>query len=308
MTKYCPIIFAFNGNYAKYAAVSIFSVLIHSKSKCKIYCIITDTNDDQIAPIKSLSDKFNTEIIFINVTLDMFKEWNFYQHASREAYLRLFAPKLIPEEVALYLDSDLVVTCDITPLFEASLGEAYVAGCIDELGASTSQMPLKQGSPYLNGGVMLLNLEALRRNNFLERCIEIYAQYTDQVTYADQCIINKFAEDHKLVLTNNWNVQFNQHKQGTCAAIVSPFDQKGIIHFSGGTKPWMQWSDSYLSKLWLNYARFVDIPQEEFLIKAKYIGEWVMLGNVLETEGNLIEALKARNTLIDFFLKNETTK
>ena len=44
-------------------------------------------------------------------------------HINHNDLARYFIPDFVEEDKVLYLDSDLVVTADLTPLFEMDLGE-----------------------------------------------------------------------------------------------------------------------------------------------------------------------------------------
>jgi lipopolysaccharide biosynthesis glycosyltransferase len=303
MTAYFPIILAFDGNYAKYAAVSIFSLLVHSTKKVKVYCIVTSASEEQLRPIEALSAKFATDIVFLHADIDTFSGWRTIGHIKLATYLRLLAPDLVAEETALYLDSDIVVTTDLSELFETRMDDAYIAGRFDEIGARSSKMPLAPGDPYLNAGVLLMNLEALRRDRFLDRCVEIHTQYEKEATWLEQCVINKFAEGRKAVIDKKWNVLVNQFEQGNCESAIAPYDRQGIIHFNTVAKPWMQWSDSYVARLWFNYARFVDVPYKDLFIEASSINDLVTWARVLDKEGNVQAAAGVKNMLINLFLR-----
>ena len=48
-------------------------------------------------------------------------------HINHMTFARYFIPDFVEEDKVLYLDSDLVVTADLTALFEMDLGENYLA-------------------------------------------------------------------------------------------------------------------------------------------------------------------------------------
>ena len=59
----------------------------------------------------------------------------------------IFIPDFVTEDKVLYLDSDLVVTGDLTDLFELDLGENYLAAARSCFGAGLG----------FNAGVLLID-------------------------------------------------------------------------------------------------------------------------------------------------------
>ena len=62
-------------------------------------------------------------------------------------FARYFIPDFVEEDRVLYLDSDLVVTLDLTALFEMDLGENYLAAAPSCFGVGVG----------FNAGVLLIN-------------------------------------------------------------------------------------------------------------------------------------------------------
>ncbi|MGY2052153.1 glycosyltransferase family 8 protein [Methylobacterium sp. JK268] len=281
-----PIAFCFDQKFAAYAAVAITSALCHADARYRIYCLFPAGIEHFPAEILNLDRRFNCEIVPVIINPDSFSNWRIdeYMHFSPANYYRLLIPELIPEKKLIYLDCDLVVTCGLADLYGTDLEGKWVGACVDRKGAHTTQMSLAPGEPYVNSGVMLLDLESLRQHRPTATIIEYYQRYEKSVTWVDQCLINKFAEGRKLIIDERWNVQFNDIELHHVADTVARLDRNAIFHFSGPDKPWMDWSASRLIRLWDEYARLTGHDYETLKHRPTDVTQWRSMAIKYENE------------------------
>jgi lipopolysaccharide biosynthesis glycosyltransferase len=291
-------VFTFDGPFAKYAAVAIASLLCHAKGPYRITCLVHEAEPAARGLVEGVAETFGAAVAFIEVDHERFRTWKLFGDVSAATYYRLAAPRLLTDARAIYLDSDVLVTCDLGPLFETDLGGAWIGGVVDRAGTKTSRLPLRPGDPYLNAGVLLLDLEALRLADFETRCAEVQRSHADVIQWADQCVINKAAEGHKAVLDPRWNVQANDHGCFGLEGKIGAFDRRGILHPNAPFKPWMTWSDPWLQRLWAGYARLVELPRSALVIEPSTLPQWSLRADVLEAEGRWREAAQIRKKVI----------
>ena len=92
-------------------------------------------------------------------------------------YYRIFAAKYLPDtlERVLYLDPDIVVRQSLRELYEMPMGTAFFAAATHIRGFlhrfNELRLDMDEDSPYINSGVMLMNLQALRAEQALEAWI-----------------------------------------------------------------------------------------------------------------------------------------
>lgn len=157
---------------------------------------------------------------FSNLKLTEYKsEWSYeykgmYHISSSATMLRILIPELIKEDRVLYLDIDLVVNIDIKDLYQINTGETGIA--------------MVDGNP----GVMLLNLEKLRKNKFTEFCIKQNKKQADH----DLTLINIYANKNYVVLPSKYNVM--QHELNARLSKIKKYNNHFIFHFSDRHKPW----------------------------------------------------------------------
>jgi len=172
-------------------------------------------------------------------------------HLGLSTYYRLFLPELFPEAHQLiYLDSDLYFFSPLEPLMTMSLEGKVLAArpSCEKLLQEMCAARLKRSPeiPYLNAGVLVIDLEAWRVQSITEKAVQFIQEHPERLSFADQCAINHVLNGEFLFLNPEWNVSFSdwidirpEHilhssRQDLLKAIKAP----KIVHFNGPLKPW----------------------------------------------------------------------
>jgi lipopolysaccharide biosynthesis glycosyltransferase len=292
------VFLAFNESFARYAAVSIASLLVHARSKLSLTCIVSELEPCSERLIRDLVERFDGKVEFIRADESFFAGWKLGFHFTISNYFRLLGPSLIRAERALFLDADLIITCDVDDLTSVDLQSCWFGGCIDHLGGRASGVPRSPNDPYLNAGVLIYNLNALRKFDFLRKCRDVYISYQDSIKFADQCIINKLAEGRKLPIDERWNIQINDRGPYDLKNRIGGFEGRSIIHANGPIKPWMTWSDPWISELWFSYARLVDLSPAEFRIEPRNVQELYAQARARDLSGDYKSASEIKERLL----------
>jgi hypothetical protein len=249
-----PILLCFDANYANYAAVATYSAHKNSKSTLDFFWMFTPECENYAKKLKEFLKKFGIKINLLSLNISLLN-WKTTSHITSASYLRLFAPDLlVDEDKILYLDCDTLVLKDVLTLYNTKLNDAVFAGVIDKAAAKSSKIPLAPDDNYINSGVLLMDLKTLRKFGFLEQIKRLYKQFENQITWLDQCLINKYAEGQKFLLDHKWNCQIRAGRGIQNNEDLKILQNASILHFVGKTKPWHNWGDPYISKIWLKYA------------------------------------------------------
>ena len=203
---------------------------------------------------------------FIPVDPAMFAGFPVFKRYPVQIYYRLAAPLLLPKELEriLYLDVDTVVINPLTELYQADFAGNLFMACThtQELltNVNRARLGIKTDAPYLNTGVMLLNLAALREELDLA-AIQIYAReheaalllpdqdiltalYGDRVKLLDSLIYN--LSDRLLAAHNanpkNARLDVDWVRQNTV-----------VIHYYGRNKPWQPHYHGVLGEFYAKY-------------------------------------------------------
>src|SRR5207248_939487 len=85
---------------------------------------LSTDNIRRLVALQSLHPRATIETVII---ADVFQNAPRHRTLPVATYYRLLAHTVVPEHKFLYLDSDMVVTRDLSPLFATELGDCYCA-------------------------------------------------------------------------------------------------------------------------------------------------------------------------------------
>ena len=118
-------------------------------------------------------------------------------HINHMTFARYYIPDFVIEDKVFYLDSDLVVTGDLTDLFELDLGENYLGAARSCFGAGVG----------FNAGVLLINNKKWRSENIRQKLIELTEKEHENVGEGDQSILNILFQNSCYQLEDTYNFQ-----------------------------------------------------------------------------------------------------
>jgi len=234
--------------------VMLFSLCkSNPKHSFQVYVMHSSLELEDFERIRSAVQGRACTIIDLPVAASEFAEMPCSERWPREACYRIFAAKLLPQELnrALYLDPDLVVINDIASLYNMNLGNYFFAAASHmfvqmEL-FSRYRLRLAKDSRYINSGVMLFNLALLRREQE-EASVYAYIQRNRRRLYLfDQDILNgvyhrrtKHINPLLFNLDEKYFRMYNANPYNFGRQISLPWVKRHsvIIHFNGKNKPW----------------------------------------------------------------------
>lgn len=241
MREMIHLAFCFNGAFAPVASVAVSSALRKTTGPVTVHVLSADLPDAAAAVLRRLVTAFpGAELDVAAVDASRFSQVAItIPYISRETYFRFLLPELLPDaRRVIYLDADLVVRGDLRALWEMDLHGAALAGAPDAWVENygdyrTRVMGLSPGDPVVNAGVLLFDLDAMRRERLGEKCLEAMADLVPKVEYQDQDVINIVCRGRIAVFSNLWNFtmcDWDRYKRSRRRA--------KIVHFTGKDKPW----------------------------------------------------------------------
>ncbi|MDR3289845.1 MAG: glycosyltransferase family 8 protein [Rickettsiales bacterium] len=194
-----------NDDYAKYAAITMASILYNTNSFVDFYIMSDYISPENQVKIKKLKEKFyNFSVEFLNVDDDIFKKFNTWC-GNFAPYNRFLIPMLKPNiNRAIYLDVDICLFGDIKDLWKQNLDGKIVGWVIDDvfLGYHSN---LTKGAllsnNWFNSGVMLFDYEKWREKegsseNIVNKLFEIKTKMGD-TGLMDQPVFNRYFAENK---------------------------------------------------------------------------------------------------------------
>lgn len=162
-------------------------------------------------------------------------------HVTESAYLRLLLPDLLPDlDRVLYIDPDTVILDDLTQLFETNLFNSCMGAVQDRLIPSVSsenglknwkERGLDKNAPYFNSGVLLFNLNLIRRCGGSLGLLSMAKKMESESRFWDQDVLNVYFSEKWLLLPPRYNFPHLMIKG-------NGYGNVSILHFVGPLKPW----------------------------------------------------------------------
>lgn len=262
------ILFCINHDYISQFKHCLYS-LLRFKDNYHIYIFHTDlTKEDEMYITHTFKTKAQFSFIYINQ--ELLQDFPTTKRYPLEIYYRILASKYLPDTLdrILYLDADIIVLRSLTSLYETKMDEEYYIACSHVRRGLTFINNRRLGSkhmyPYINTGVLLMNLTKLRKHQSKQEIIDFVEHYRHRLWLPDQDIISILYGAHiKTLDTMIYNLS---DRLLWLYNIRHPFHQRStewvkqnvyVIHYCGKNKPWKK---HYYGKLDVFYK---EIIQEE---------------------------------------------
>lgn len=256
-------------NYIPYCGIMLTSLFESNKENTfNVYIQCGNINDNNRSILKEMERRYDNKIIIINVEGKDLPDCPIRQgdHVSIAAYYRLFAPKILPKDIdkILYLDCDIIVNGNIDDLYAQDIDD-YAYGAVIDEDNENLEKHLRLGfgaeKPYINSGVLLMNLKYWRENNVTERCFKYIAENPENVILHDQDTLNAVLNNEVLLLPLRFNLQTAMLYRNTVLSTRTKYEVEAIkftptiIHFTGVGKPWYKGSLHPYTKRFLHYKK-----------------------------------------------------
>ena len=299
-----PIFFSVDDKYAPYLCVAIKS-LIENASKSFQYKIIILyraglLSEKNMINLSTLIYN-NCDISFVNVENRLQSISDRVENRLRADYFtptiffRLFIPSMFPEySKVIYLDSDIVVLGDISKLYRVDIENYLLGACIENFAGETLEEYLNcfigvDKSEYFNSGVLLMNMDKLRKVCFDEHFLYLYNKYHFECLAPDQDYLNAMCKGNIFVLPKSWNTMPQQSYSNT--SLESPIN---IVHYFLFFKPWNHYNIQYEDFFWnylkdtYYYDKVVEEQKENVLTSSK--NESLLLDTIMQKAKTVVNS------------------
>lgn len=199
------IMYCGDRNIKKGIYLSLMSLCKNTSQKLTIYILTASVNrysaiEPQFAEeLKNAISTYNECEINIFDLSDSFLSYsptaNLKTRFTPLCMLRLFAdtvPK-IPDKI-LYLDTDVLAIKDFCTLYNTDITDCEIAGTPDRYGKWFFGNIFKHN--YLNSGVLLLNMENIRKSGLFLKCRKMC--HNKKMFMPDQTALNKLSKKKKM--------------------------------------------------------------------------------------------------------------
>ncbi len=200
------ILFCGDENVCEGIFLSSLSLAKYNADELNIYILTASTNGhtaiggafaEKLQTV--LKEKIESNRVFLIDITETFADYlplaNMSTRFTPLCMLRLFADKIdvIPDKI-LYLDADVMCCSSVGVLYALDISDVEIAGVPDRYGKWFFGNILRHD--YLNSGVLLMNMKAIRESGLFERCRRTCRD--KRMFMPDQSALNKLAKKKKL--------------------------------------------------------------------------------------------------------------
>lgn len=255
--KCIPVFFTIDDAYAPFLATSLVSLIENASREYeyKLIVLYQKLSGENQGKLKRLEQPgFHISFVPVKKKLQMITD----QLSNRlrcdyftlTIYFRLFIPSMFPEyDKGIYLDSDTVITGDLSELYRVELGNNLLAAALDnsiadipELVRYTDEAVGVGIENYINSGILVMNLKELRKVRLEERFLELFHRYHFDTIAPDQDYLNAMCYGRILYLDESWDVMPVQGRKA--------FERPNLIHYNLFQKPWCYDGVPYEDYFW----------------------------------------------------------
>ena len=266
-----PIFFAVDDNYVPYLAVAIRSLSDNASKQYdySIHILIDKLTEENTRKLSSMqTDNVRIEFVSVASRLDSLgRLLHLRDYYTKATYYRFFIPELFPQyKKGIYLDCDMLVLGDISELYRYDITRLLVAAAKEEVmanvpvfGEYAEQVVGVPCDQYFNAGMLLMNLEEMRKSNIKEEFVALSKERAFRVTQ-DQDYLNVICAGRSLIISEIWNKTAYSEDRGFLPKIA---------HFKINYKPWRYEGMMCEEEFW-HYAERTEYYEQLKNEKASY--------------------------------------
>jgi lipopolysaccharide biosynthesis glycosyltransferase len=258
------ICFSIDNKYVKQCATVIASILSKSDSPFHFFILNLDIGIENKKIFENIKNIKDFEITFVDINCNDFDGCYIppNSHFSIANYFRLKVSTLLSNlNKVIYLDSDIIVNRNLKELWDIPFDGSYILACKSmTYERNCLRLKLPEGTPYINSGVIVFDLEKIRRDKIEDKFFDCIMENPEIMQNVDQDVINivlfKFKNGIKQ-LKQNWNVEVRTDelfKKEYIQFVNNPY----IIHYLTKDKPWNPGSKQIYKNIFLKFYKVVE--------------------------------------------------
>jgi lipopolysaccharide biosynthesis glycosyltransferase len=259
------IVFSSDDNYMGLLAASMLSLLENKDEDDDIQLFVFDDNikEESKKQMDAMLEPYGQKITYMRVPTEkeLIGRTLPTQRWSTTMILRLFVGSIFPEDIEriIFLDCDVLVLGSLKELWETELKGHYIGGVLECSGnARKRNLGLKPDATYINAGVEIIDLKALRESDAEERYRKFLCENSGYIPEVEQGTVNACISQWILPIHPKWNAHttFFMFDYDTQRRIKRPtvypsreevreaVEKPMIVHFSGccysDIRPWLE--------------------------------------------------------------------
>ena len=265
------ILSALDEHYLPQLRVLLTSLRLNEPShSVDLYLLHSTLSEEDLSTVERQCGAFGYGFYPVRVEDALFQNAPVTRQYPKEMYYRLLASRLLPDTLdrVLYLDPDILIINPLRPLWETELegclfGAAAHTG-MTELANSVNRVRLSSGSDYYNSGVLLMDLDAGRREIDPEEIFRYVAAHRMELLLPDQDLLNALYGRRILPLDDAlWNYDARNYNNYLLRSAGTQdvrwvMEHTAVLHFCGKAKPW---KPGYIYRFGVLYQHYAQLTR-----------------------------------------------
>ena len=290
--NYINVAYGFDKNYHYITHVSMKSIMLSQNKETFInfYLLVSNITDEQRTVINRISlEHTNCQIQYLDLG-NSFKELRVPSDIWTTAnFYRIILQDLLQNETKiLYLDCDTLVYKDLTKLYNYNITDKLYTGMAENYNDKFLKKYNLTVKNYINTGVILCNLEELRKRNISQKIIDFIIKYNkslefpvnDPTNYITNENNGYFSPEYVVIgfcnITEPLKYYNNSKVKVNITEVIKSYKDPYIYHFMLHLKPWRAINKYHGYVCFDPITRFYEIARktsyyfdilDEFLVK-----------------------------------------
>ena len=230
----------------------------HQNTATCLFVAHSTLGTQELDRIYERASQYGIQLQPIHITEHWFKNTPVLERLPEESFYRLMAFHYLPAEIhrCLYLDPDTIIRKSLLTLYEMDLEGNYIAAASHMVGRKNRlnlrRLGIREDIRYLNSGVMLMDLDAIRRDFTIEQVLSSTSENIQKLLLGDQDMVNiLFGKRTKLIDERIYNLDertFHMYRHAFDLQTVER--ETAIIHYNGKYKPWLNGYEGVLDQFY----------------------------------------------------------
>lgn len=230
----------------------------HKGIKTKVFIAHSSIPSGEFDKLQERFSPFDAEIISVKITERWFSDTPVLERLPEESFYRLLSFDYLPKDIdkCLYLDPDIFINKPVTELYNMNLDGKYLAAASHTYGIKSTLNRIRLGIKhrYFNSGVMLMNLDEIRRDFTVQKVIDCLNDNMQKLIMGDQDLANILFGEKSVSLDEMiYNLDertFKHNRKKYSLDWVK--ENTAVIHYNGKFKPWLDGYEGELDVLYPN--------------------------------------------------------
>jgi lipopolysaccharide biosynthesis glycosyltransferase len=269
---------AVEGDYVAHSAAMLHSVLRQrGERRVRVHYLHgRELPRGSAEPLGEMVEEMGGEVTFVDVPDERCEGLPTKGFTGKATWYRTMVADLLPDiERILFLDADLIALSPLEPLWQTDVSDHYLAAVTNVFQAEhffrAAELGMDRHQDYFNAGVMLMNLDLMRRHGCTAAMHEFGVAHADELAFRDQDALNAVLSGRRRPLHPRWNCTNALHFFPWSAYVFGngPVEEArrapAIRHFEGPeiNKPWSYRSWSPQREVYFEHRRGTPWPEVE---------------------------------------------